>query len=135
MRRFLVVLGWWLLPALLGGPLSSGTSHAREEGYSASIAFGDLPFEAQRTLRLIQLGGPFPYPRKDGSVFNNFERRLPVRPRGYYLEYTVSSPESRDRGPRRIVAGRGDTRDVKTSNEYYYTDDHYRHFSRIREIP
>jgi len=29
----------------------------------------------------------------------------------------------RERGPRRIVAGRG--------GEYYYTDDHYRTFRRI----
>jgi ribonuclease T1 len=54
---------------------------------------------------------------------------LPQRPRGYYTEYTVRTPGSRDRGARRIVAG-GDPR---TSGEYWYTDDHYRSFRRIRE--
>jgi len=83
-----------------------------------------LPREAQATLVLIQQGGPFPY-AKDGAVFGNFEKRLPFRERGYYHEYTVPTPGSRDRGARRIIAGRG--------GEIYYTDDHYRTFRRIRD--
>jgi guanyl-specific ribonuclease Sa len=71
-----------------------------------SVALAELPPEAQQTLRLIKQGGPFPYPHKDGSVFGNFEKRLPLQPRGYYREYTVPTPGRRDRGPRRIVAGR-----------------------------
>jgi ribonuclease T1 len=84
----------------------------------------DLPKEARATVGLIKKGGPFPYQR-DGSVFGNFERRLPLKERGYYREYTVPTPGSRDRGARRIVAGR--------NGEYYYTGDHYRTFHRIRE--
>jgi len=80
-------------------------------------------------LRLIEQGGPFPYPRKDGSIFGNFERRLPLQARGYYREYTVPTPGRRDRGARRIVAGQ------IARGEYYYTDDHYRSFRRIRERP
>ena len=83
-----------------------------------------LPREAQATLVLIQQGGPFPY-AKDGAVFGNFEKRLPFRERGYYHEYTVPTPGSRDRGARRIIAGKG--------GEFYYTDDHYRTFRRIRD--
>ncbi|MCB1945403.1 MAG: ribonuclease, partial [Thauera sp.] len=45
-----------------------------------------LPPEAIETLALIQRGGPFPY-RKDGTTFQNRERLLPARPRGYYREY------------------------------------------------
>ncbi len=97
------------------------------------IALAALPPEAQHTLRLIRQGGPFPYPCKDGSIFGNFEKRLPPQPRGYYREYTVPTPGSRDRGARRIVAGKGDRNDVATSGEYYYTHDHYRSFRRIRE--
>ena len=82
---------------------------------------------------MIKQGGPFPYPRKDGSIFNNFEKRLPERPRGYYREYTVPTPGSRDRGARRIVAGSGRTGSVATSGEYYYSHDHYRSFRRIQE--
>ena len=96
------------------------------------VAVAELPTEALDTLALIRRGGPFPY-RKDGTVFGNFERRLPLQERGYYREYTVPTPGSRDRGARRIVAGAGDTGDVRTSGEYYYTDDHYRSFRRIRE--
>ncbi|MFD0883678.1 ribonuclease domain-containing protein [Streptosporangium algeriense] len=79
-----------------------------------------LPPEATVTWRLIRQGGPFPYPR-DGSVFQNRERRLPIRARGYYREYTVPTPGSRDRGARRLVSGDG-------TRELYYTGDHYRTF-------
>jgi ribonuclease T1 len=85
--------------------------------------FADLPPEARETLSCIEAGGPFPY-KQDGRVFQNRERRLPQRPRGYYREYTVKTPGARDRGARRIVAGR--------EGEYYYTEDHYRSFRRIR---
>ena len=98
-----------------------------------TVARSALPREAQQTLSLIQQGGPFPYPHKDGSVFGNFERILPLQARGYYREYTVPTPGRRDRGARRIVAGAGQNNDVRSSSEYYYTGDHYRSFNRIRE--
>lgn len=84
----------------------------------------DLPREARTTLSLIKAGGPFPYP-KDASVFGNREGRLPQARRGYYREFTVTTPGIRDRGARRIIAGK--------PGEYYYTDDHYRTFRRILE--
>ena len=83
-----------------------------------------LPREAIETVALIRKGGPFPYQR-DGAVFGNREKRLPARERGWYREYTVKTPGARDRGARRIVAGRDGT--------LYYTDDHYRSFKRILE--
>jgi ribonuclease T1 len=87
-----------------------------------------LPSEALATLDLIRRGGPFPY-RKDGTLFQNREGRLPDRPRGYYREYTVPTPGSPDRGARRIIAG-GDP-----PREYYYTPDHYRSFRPIEVRP
>ena len=104
---------------------------AREAPQLHEVAVAELPKEARDTLALIRKGGPFPY-RKDGATFGNFEKRLPLRSRGYYLEYTVPTPDARDRGARRIVAGHGVTGDVRTSGEYYYSDDHYRTFRRIR---
>jgi ribonuclease T1 len=98
----------------------------------AEVRLDDLPVEARQTLARIKRGGPYEY-RKDGSVFGNREKRLPAQPRGYYTEYTVRTPYSRDRGARRIVAGRGAERDPATSGEYYYTDDHYNSFRRILE--
>ena len=95
---------------------------------AAEIAVAGLPPEARETLALIRLGGPFPY-RQDGAAFGNRERLLPPKERGYYREYTVKTPSARDRGARRIVAG-GEPR---ASRELYYTDDHYRSFSRIKE--
>jgi ribonuclease T1 len=98
----------------------------------AEVRIDELPVEARQTLARIKRSGPYAY-RKDGSVFGNREKRLPAQPRGYYTEYTVKTPYSRDRGARRIVAGRGAGRDPATSGEYYYTDDHYNSFWRIRE--
>lgn len=101
---------------------------ARDGGLLGDVAVGNLPPEAQSTLRLVKEGGPFPYP-KDGVVFGNYERILPRQPRGYYREYTVKTPRVRHRGARRIVSGG----DPATSGEYYYTSDHYSTFRRIRE--
>lgn len=92
--------------------------------FSHEIPVAKLPPEARETLALVKAGGPFPYPR-DGAVFGNREGLLPKRERGYYREYTVRTPGAKDRGARRIVAGRG--------GEYYYTADHYRSFRRIIE--
>ncbi len=89
-----------------------------------TIALAQLPKEARATLVLIHQRGPFPYER-DGVVFGNFERRLPIRERGYYREYTVPTPGVSHRGARRIVVGRG--------GELYYTSDHYRSFRHIVE--
>ncbi len=91
---------------------------------AGSIALDKLPSEAKVTLKLIQKGGPFPFPQKDGTVFLNFEQHLPKAPRGYYREYTVPTPGVRTRGARRIIAGQ--------RSEYYYTSDHYNTFSRIQ---
>jgi len=88
------------------------------------VTAAELPGEARQTIALIRKGGPFPYER-DGFVFGNFEKLLPVQARGYYREYTVRTPGAGNRGARRIVAGRG--------GELYYTDDHYQSFRIIRE--
>lgn len=116
-----------LLPAILLVILLTGSALAFWGAGSNDrddIAAAQLPAEARQTLALVKQGGPFPYAR-DGIVFNNFEKRLPQQPRGYYREYTVKTPGRRDRGPRRIVAGK--------AAEYYYTEDHYASFRRIRE--
>lgn len=112
--------------------LVASVSFARTAPADA-IKLAELPPEARETLTLIRQGGPFPHPRKDGSTFNNFEKRLPQRPRGYYREYTVPTPGIRHRGARRIVAGQGACGDVRCSGEYWYTADHYKTFRRIEE--
>jgi guanyl-specific ribonuclease Sa len=90
------------------------------------IRAAELPREAHDTLALIRKGGPYPH-RQDGVIFRNRERILAIKQRDYYREYTVKTPGSRDRGARRIVTG--GTPPV----EFFYTDDHYRSFKRIRE--
>jgi ribonuclease T1 len=88
------------------------------------IAVADLPPEGRHTLSLIKKGGPFPYDR-DGVTFGNFEKLLPIKARGHYREFTVQTPGARNRGARRIVAGK--------DGELFYTADHYKSFKRIRE--
>jgi len=128
--------GWRLLVGLaLGAALLGGTGAALASGPAprdGAVALADLPPEARLTLALIHARGPFPYAR-DGVAFGNYERRLPRRARGYYTEYTVPTPGRRDRGARRVIAGRGAGGDPATSGEYWYTGDHYRTFARIRE--
>ncbi len=104
--------------------LQGGTPEApkRVRPSMAQIAVKDLPPEAREVLTLIAKGGPFPFDR-DGIVFGNFEKRLPIRERGYYREFTVITPGIRHRGARRIVTGRG--------GEKYYSSDHYASFKRI----
>lgn len=103
------------------GGASDAASPSWAEGM-ALVTLQDLPSEARESLRLIDEGGPFPY-EKDGSVFGNFEERLPRKERGYYREYTVPTPGARDRGARRIVAGE--------ESERYYTSDHYESFKAV----
>ncbi|KNX37852.1 ribonuclease domain-containing protein [Luteipulveratus halotolerans] len=86
-----------------------------------TIAYADLPREAKTTLGLIARGGPYPY-KQDGMTFRNRERLLPAD--GRYQEFTVVTPDERDRGARRIIKERRGT--------LYYTDDHYESFKRIR---
>ncbi len=122
--RFLIVA--WLA---IGGALGLARENVVPQedflrGEVDWIVLAELPPEARQTLVLIKAGGPFPYAR-DGVVFGNYERRLPLRPHGYYHEYTVKTPGRHDRGARRIIVGREPT--------YYYTGDHYRSFRRIRE--
>lgn len=93
---------------------------------SVVITVAELPQQAVQTYRLIREGGPFTY-AKDGVVFGNRERLLPAKKRGYYLEYTVTTPGSRDRGARRIVCGGA----PRTPDACFYTDDHYASFRRI----
>ena len=127
-----LALVWWARsssqnPAETPRDTSSPTTSAKQGG-SWSTTSGKLPDEAQSVLRAIRHGGPFEYDR-DGITFQNRERLLPQRERGYYREYTVPTPGENDRGARRIVTG-GDPVEAA-----WYTADHYRSFQRIEGYP
>lgn len=125
MTSLKLVLTGFLLVAVLG----SDPAQAREPapaGHVAAVPLTELSRQGVETYRLIRQGGPFPY-EKDGVVFGNRERQLPAQKRGYYREYTVATPGSRDRGARRIVCG-GPPR---TPDACYYTTDHYASFRMI----
>ena len=113
----LLVLAGWLVRAQLVDepPAQSDSTQVR--------ALSELPAEAADTWRLIESGGPFPYPANDGTVFRNQEGLLPAEDRGYYHEYTVETRGSDDRGERRLITGAKD--------ELYYTADHYESFVQV----
>lgn len=103
---------------------SSELKLQNEDIHLEEVRVNELPREARGVLKLIKDGGPFLYSR-DGVVFNNREGRLPKQKRGYYREYTVPTPGAKNRGARRIVASK--------RSEYFYTDDHYQSFRKIKE--
>ena len=104
--------GMLLVALLAGGAAGLGARVARRLGrrrsrpasQESSIALASCRRRAGKPIGPIRQGGPFRYD-KDGAVFGNRERLLPRERRGYYREYTVETPGSRDRGARRIVCG------------------------------
>jgi ribonuclease T1 len=119
-----------LLAAAIVAPLAQARTHADRPADSrpAVIYVAELPSQGRQTYELIRQGGPFPY-GKDGAVFGNRERSLPAEKRGFYREYTVLTPGSRDRGARRIVCGGP----IKAPHACFYTADHYASFRMIVE--
>ena len=120
----------FLLAVAMTGGLAQARSHSdrRAEGKPALIQLAELPRQGRETYELIRQGGPFLFD-KDGAVFGNRERMLPAERRGFYREYTVTTPGSRDRGARRIVCGGP----ARAPHACYYTADHYASFRKIVE--
>jgi ribonuclease T1 len=120
-----------LLAVAIPGPLAQARTEADrpvDGSTPAVIHVAELPPQGRATYELIRQGGPFPN-GKDGTVFGNRERSLPSARRGFYREYTVPTPGSRDRGARRIVCGGP----MKVPHACYYTADHYASFRMIVE--
>jgi len=113
-------------PLLIATAALTGTAAQASDGQPPTISQQALPAPGVETYRNIQRGGPFPF-EKDGVVFGNRERILPLQKRGYYREYTVKTPGSRNRGAQRIVCGGPAT----TPDACYYTADHYASFRMI----
>jgi ribonuclease T1 len=134
MARFAVVksvlTSCLLAVALTGVPLAQarGPLDGFARDGAATVQVTELPRQGRETYELIRRGGPFPYD-KDGTVFGNRERQLPAERRGYYREYTVQTPGSRDRGARRIVCGGP----ARAPHACWYTADHYASFRKIVE--
>jgi ribonuclease T1 len=117
-----VVIGTWLLTRSHPSDPESPTA-VEPTGSKCPIA--TLPPEVRDTVLRIHSGGPFLFPRSDGEVFANREGHLPKQRRGFYHEYTVITPRSRDRSMRRIVTGGTPLTDP---TQYFYTGNHYDSF-------
>jgi ribonuclease T1 len=125
------VVKWGLafgLPLAMAGSLGLGPAAASAKTSAIQTeALAELSEHAQQTYRRVLAGGPFPYP-KDGVVFGNREKLLPTRSRGWYREYTVTTPGASDRGPKRLVCG---GKRPTAPEACWYTADHYASFSII----
>lgn len=110
------------------GTAQAFSSESEVKNQIGVITLAQLPSEGQHTYQLIHQGGPFPF-EKDGSIFGNRERLLPLHSRGYYREYTVKTAGLRGRGGRRIVCGGA----VQAPDKCYYTKDHYSSFLQIKK--
>lgn len=122
-RRPLIALIALVVAVLIGYAVNATRGDGDHHPAPATVSLSSLPPQAAATVALIEKGGPFPYPRNDGVVFDNREHRLPAEPSGYYREYTVPTPGSADRGARRIITGK--------NGAFYYTGDHYETFVRV----
>jgi ribonuclease T1 len=130
-RRRAVLVGLCALAVIAGGwALMRTNSPAPATTVSGmpTCALATLPAQAADTVRAIHSGGPFPFPRSDGAVFSNRERRLPHQMKGYYHEYTVVTPGARDRSTRRIITGGSP---LTNPFQYFYTGDHYDSFCLV----
>lgn len=115
---------------ILAASSIAGLAYARvplvTPDHTATISIAEMPAQGAQTYAQITRGGPFPYD-KDGTIFGNRERLLPIKNRGHYREYTVATPGVRHRGTRRIVCG-GQPRAPEAC---YYSADHYANFRKI----
>ena len=102
---------------------TTGATQKIQSQVSEKVAKILADTEVQKTLERIKKDdGKY---QKDGAIFMNRERRLPVqKDRSYYEEWTVTTPWSWDRGARRIISGK--------AGELWFTDDHYGTFLRIQ---
>lgn len=109
----------------------TGTAFVAAASSIPDCALSSLPAQATDTADLIEAGGPFPYPKNDGVVFDNREGLLPSEGSGYYHEYTVITPGASNRGTRRIITG---GTPLTSPPVWYYTGDHYSSFCKITGI-
>lgn len=110
-----------LAGTLVGPAAASAQAACGDTSGFRRVTLSSLPTQATDTVRLIQRGGPYPYPQ-DNQTFYNREGILPACATGYYREYTVKTPGISTRGARRIVTGDA------TPKLYFYTPDHYASF-------
>lgn len=88
---------------------------------------GDVVLEGEvdltETVARIRAGEKLSRFRHDGITFENREKKLPAKPKGYYHEYVHPTPGVSGPGPQRVVAGE--------AGDMWYTHDHYRTFKKI----
>jgi ribonuclease T1 len=91
------------------------------------VDFGKVIFtgrmDVNPTLERVRMGNALEH-RNDGAIFQNRERKLPSRGRGYYREFIVAMKGVPFPGPVRVIVG--------LKGEVFFTGDHYKSFTRVR---
>jgi filamentous hemagglutinin len=107
-----------------GRAIGNACSVAGTEGRATTdiIATPNGLVNVRATIERIKAGETLPY-RNDGSIFQNRERLLPIKPEGYYREFVHPTPGISGPGAQRIIQGQG--------GELYYSANHYRTFSPL----
>jgi ribonuclease T1 len=80
-----------------------------------AFEFDLLPIEAKRVVQLIIDGAPLYYPKHDGNIFKNRAGDLPSK--AIYREFTVPTPNTKNRGKRRLV--------IRENGLTFFTACHY----------
>lgn len=125
----MVIGAIWLVAQLTTNQEQTHPSTQTAAQSIEACASGTPPKEAAEVIRAIQAGGPFAYPDNDGVTFGNYEHQLPEKPKGFYFEYTVKTPNVQHRGARRIVTGGTQPTNPEI---WYYTADHYDSFCTFK---
>jgi ribonuclease T1 len=113
--------------SVMGAQARTPVPPSTPEPAVATITWSGLPPQGRQVMQQIHEGGPFRY-EKDGTVFGNRERLLPIQTRGFYREYTVPTPGLKHRGAKRIVCG---GLKPQRPDACYFTEDHYSSFRLI----
>jgi ribonuclease T1 len=103
-----------LAPQASAPVLHSGSIQSGSQIGSTQVVIGTVKSKVEKILQdadvvrtLDRIDHTDPKYHQDNAIFTNRERVLQIQSdRSYYHEWTVETPGSRDRGPRRIIVGK-----------------------------
>mgnify|MGYP002344774027 FL=1 len=129
-RRRQALLNWGIAPGIEKKAIAVEMYQHNETGRKMWAPEGKAPSDRWSSMGktknvLAQDGRKF---SKDGAIFSNRNKSLPIRPLGYYKEYTLKANSSGNRGPVRMVCGGADP---SMPEVCYYTSDHYKSFTKM----
>ncbi len=89
---------------------------------------GDVPSKAYTVLKYIRANGKAMPDYVGGRNFQNREKRLPLQETGKKIRYQEWDVNPKERG-----RNRGAERLITSPDKAYYTSDHYKTFTQMKE--